>query len=67
MQEKGRIIKISGPLIVAENMADFQIPRNFFVVDALPRNAMGKLMKHMLSERFAIMGDRGVAECRKKH
>lgn len=51
----------------AENMADFQIPRNFFVVDALPRNAMGKLMKHKLSERFAIMGDRGVAECRKKH
>lgn len=50
----------------AENMADFQIPRNFFVVEELPRNAMGKLTKHKLSERFAALADRGVMECRQK-
>ncbi|MCL2766150.1 MAG: acyl--CoA ligase [Peptococcaceae bacterium] len=30
----------------AEYLADFQQPRKYFIVDALPRNSMGKLMKH---------------------
>ena len=34
-------------------LADFQQPRKFFVVDELPRNAMGKLMKFELIRKFA--------------
>ncbi|MGD1071727.1 MAG: AMP-binding protein [Bryobacteraceae bacterium] len=32
-----------------ENLASFKIPRQFIVVGKLPRNAMGKIQKHMLS------------------
>lgn len=31
-----------------ENLASFKVPRAFHVVDALPRNAMGKIQKHLL-------------------
>lgn len=30
-------------------LASFKVPRRFVVVDALPRNAMGKIQKHLLS------------------
>jgi malonyl-CoA/methylmalonyl-CoA synthetase len=33
-----------------EKMASFKVPRKFVVVDKLPRNAMGKIQKHLLSE-----------------
>ncbi|WP_426147316.1 class I adenylate-forming enzyme family protein [Polaromonas sp. DSR2-3-2] len=36
-----------------ERLADFQQPRKFFVVDELPRNGMGKLMKFQLIKTFA--------------
>jgi malonyl-CoA/methylmalonyl-CoA synthetase len=32
-----------------EKLASFKVPRAFRVVDALPRNAMGKVQKHLLS------------------
>lgn len=35
-----------------EALARFKRPRRFFWVDALPRNAMGKVQKHALRERF---------------
>ena len=35
-----------------EALARFKRPRRFFHVDALPRNAMGKVQKHMLRERY---------------
>ena len=31
-----------------EKLASFKIPREFFVVEQLPRNAMGKVQKHLL-------------------
>jgi long-chain acyl-CoA synthetase len=34
------------------NLADFQQPMAYEVVDALPRNTMGKLMKHQLQLQF---------------
>jgi long-chain acyl-CoA synthetase len=37
----------------AERLADFQQPRKFFIVDELPRNAMGKVMKLQLVKTFA--------------
>ena len=36
----------------ADNLADFQMPRKYFTLDALPRNNMGKLAKHKLVEMF---------------
>ncbi len=30
------------------SMASFKVPRQFVVVDALPRNALGKIQKHLL-------------------
>jgi malonyl-CoA/methylmalonyl-CoA synthetase len=32
-----------------DNLASFKAPRNFVVVDKLPRNALGKIQKHLLS------------------
>ncbi|WP_296763977.1 class I adenylate-forming enzyme family protein [Thiobacillus sp.] len=36
-----------------ERLGDFQQPRSFFVVDALPRNAMGKLDKPVLRQAYS--------------
>jgi len=36
-----------------ERLADYQQPRKFFVVDELPKNGMGKLMKFELVRQFA--------------
>jgi long-chain acyl-CoA synthetase len=35
-----------------EHLADFQQPRRFFLVDKLPRNPLGKLMKFQLVKMF---------------
>ncbi len=32
------------------NLASFKVPREFVVVDRLPRNAMGKIQKHLLGK-----------------
>ena len=34
-------------------LANFKIPKHCFVVDALPRNTMGKVQKNLLRERYA--------------
>jgi malonyl-CoA/methylmalonyl-CoA synthetase len=31
-----------------ENLASFKVPREFIVIEKLPRNAMGKVQKHLL-------------------
>lgn len=33
--------------------ASFRAPREFIAVDPLPRNAMGKVQKHLLLDRLA--------------
>ncbi|WP_076591580.1 class I adenylate-forming enzyme family protein [Herminiimonas arsenitoxidans] len=37
----------------AAQLADFQQPRKFFIIETLPRNSMGKLMKFQLTNRFS--------------
>ena len=47
---------VSGDWIVAElrdRLARFKQPKHVFLVDALPRNAMGKVQKKELRERYA--------------
>jgi len=34
-------------------MANFKVPKRVFLVDELPRNAMGKVQKNMLRENYA--------------
>ncbi len=36
-----------------EKLASFKVPREFIAVERLPRNAMGKIQKHLLPERNA--------------
>lgn len=43
----------------AEHLADFQQPRSFFVLAALPRNPMGKMVRRELAAQ--ILADNGVA------
>jgi len=38
---------------IREKIARFKQPKRLFVVDALPRNAMGKVQKNLLRDRFA--------------
>jgi malonyl-CoA/methylmalonyl-CoA synthetase len=37
---------------IAPGLARFKLPRGMVVVDALPRNAMGKVQKAVLRERY---------------
>ncbi len=37
-------------------LASFKVPKEFHTVDELPRNAMGKLQKHLLKQRQAQQG-----------
>jgi malonyl-CoA/methylmalonyl-CoA synthetase len=36
-------------------LARFKQPKRFFLVDALPRNAMGKVEKNLLRERYGAL------------
>ncbi|GAB2182497.1 long-chain-fatty-acid--CoA ligase FadD13 [Denitratisoma sp. agr-D3] len=36
----------------AKTLADFQLPRKYFILDRLPRNPMGKIMKSALINEF---------------
>jgi malonyl-CoA/methylmalonyl-CoA synthetase len=40
-------------------LANFKVPKSVYFVDELPRNAMGKIQKNMLRERFGKRGAKG--------
>ena len=49
---------IDGEAIIAElkeKLANFKIPKRCFVVDELPRNAMGKVQKALLREQHKAL------------
>jgi len=39
--------------VLKQEMAGFKAPKSVYVVDELPRNAMGKVEKNVLRERYA--------------
>ncbi len=41
---------------VRQNLAGYKVPKSVFFVDELPRNAMGKVQKNALRQRFASTG-----------
>ncbi len=49
---------LDGAAVVAalkERIANFKVPKQAFVVDELPRNAMGKVQKNLLRERHGAL------------
>jgi len=39
-----------------ENLVNYQVPERFELVDELPRNAMGKILKRVLRDKFSEPG-----------
>ncbi len=44
-----------------QRLAGYKVPKRVFYLDALPRNAMGKVQKNVLRERFGGAGDKKTA------
>ena len=38
--------------VLKRKLANFKVPKRVYVVEELPRNAMGKVQKNILRERF---------------
>lgn len=55
VDDKMKITKKKIQLFCARNLADFQQPHKVFIVDELPKNAMGKVLKVKLPEVVAGM------------
>jgi long-chain acyl-CoA synthetase len=49
---------------LGERLADYKVPRRVLLVDALPRNAMGKVLKHELVPLFAPLPGAGSGSSR---
>ena len=49
---------VSGDAVIADlksQLANFKIPKKCFVVDALPRNTMGKVQKNLLRDQYKLL------------
>jgi len=49
---------VSGDAVIAAlkaQLANFKIPKKCFVVDALPRNTMGKVQKNLLRDQYKLL------------
>ncbi len=50
--------KVSGDAVIAglkSKLANFKIPKKCFIVDALPRNTMGKVQKNLLRDQYKAL------------
>jgi len=47
------VLWLFGPALFDGRLAAYKHPREVVVTDALPRNAMGKVLKYVLRERFS--------------
>lgn len=48
-----------------ENLARYKVPRTMVLLDELPRNPTGKVLKRVLLERFPVSGAAGTAKASK--
>lgn len=51
-------VTVSGDAVIAtlkSQLANFKIPKKCFVVDALPRNTMGKVQKNLLRDQYKLL------------
>ncbi|MFE5517086.1 fatty acyl-CoA synthetase [Streptomyces virginiae] len=55
--EPGRVTEAELMAYAREKLAHFKAPKRVLFVDALPRNASGKILKRELRDRFAQPGD----------
>ncbi|NBW69006.1 MAG: malonyl-CoA synthase, partial [Betaproteobacteria bacterium] len=49
---------VSGDAVITalkSQLANFKIPKKCFVVDALPRNTMGKVQKNLLRDQYKAL------------
>ncbi|WP_298960106.1 class I adenylate-forming enzyme family protein [uncultured Methylobacterium sp.] len=60
-REPGRLDTAALAAFCAERLADYARPRRWLVLDELPKNPMGKVLKTALRARFAPVGDEGTA------
>ena len=51
----GAVVEPNAVLVTLKaTLANFKVPKRCFVVDALPRNSMGKVQKNVLRQRFGV-------------
>jgi malonyl-CoA/methylmalonyl-CoA synthetase len=55
VRQPGAVVPSEKDVVAAlkARLANFKVPKNVYFVEELPRNAMGKVQKNMLRERFA--------------
>jgi len=64
----GRLSEDNVVRALKENIAGFKVPKRVVFVDELPRNAMGKVQKNLLRERFgALLTGAGTPLSKEKH
>jgi malonyl-CoA/methylmalonyl-CoA synthetase len=52
--KEGHIVNEAGIIVaLKQEIAGFKVPKRVHVIDALPRNAMGKVEKNVLRDRFS--------------
>src|SRR3546814_9189579 len=51
--QRDRAVDVDGMLAdLKTNLANFKVPKKIYIIDALPRNTMGKVQKNALRQQY---------------